>query len=371
MENTNGLIQQYDNLKRKCCDKQTSEWKSLHDTESQNDNEWLKISHVWGEHYVEMMEKLTKISKANKTGRKMVIDKVLSERLKMFRKMIQVSKLDPTNTGHMLSDYFQEKQVDDNGDMWWLNEGIPHEDYELPSMLALLGPGVIQSEDVRSWDWPDAQEHELITASNELVTVYIGAAVTAIGHFNPAGVNSEVLMGFNNLNCVVFELNSACTFIARRCFYGCHALRDVNFPESLSFIDSAAFGNTGLVTVDLPSSVDGIRNSAFKGCSKMKTLTLRYNEDLVVEEKAFQDCTELSVVNLIGGSPEQWKDAFMTSSNIFDGCPKLEALRKSYKQPTVVDYLVNARLLEIGAWEDAKNTELPSGGFIEGTFNQY
>jgi len=369
MANDHTLIQQYNNLKRKCCDRQATEWEKM---ESENGNEWLKISHGWGEHYVQMMEKLAEISEANTTERKVVIDKVLTERLKMFKKMIQVSKLNPDSDGYLLSDFFQEKRVDANGSRWWLNEDIPHEDYELPSMLALLGPGVIYSRDVRSWDWPGARAHELISASNELVTVYIGSDVTAIGysHRYTEGERDEVFMGFNNLNCVVFELNSKCKTIARRAFYNCPSLRDVNFPDHLRRIDSEAFRNTGLVTVDLPRSVDWVDKSAFKGCSKMKTLTMRYNTNLMINLKAFNDCTELSIVNLIGGTPELWKRSFSASADIFAGCTKLEALRKAYNQPSIVDYLVNARKLEIGAWEGRGNRQIPGGGFFEGTFNR-
>jgi hypothetical protein len=332
--------------------------------DSGNGDEWLRISHAWGEHYVEMLTKLTEISEANKTGRKVVIDKVLLERLKMFRKMIQVAGL--YNNGHILSDFFQEKRSDNIGVMWWLNEDIPQEDYELPSMMALLGPGVIFPIDVRSWDWPDAHEHELISASDNLMTVYIGSDVTAIGNSE----TNEVFTDFNNLNCVMFELNSKCTWIARRAFYNCPSLRDVNFPESLRLIDHEAFRNTGLVTVDLPSNVDGIGNSAFKGCSSMKTLTMRYNDDLTVNNDAFQDCSELSIVNLLGGSPEQWKESFMTSDDIFAGCTKLEALRDAYKQPSIIDYLVHARVLETSKWEGLIERQLPGGEFVDYTFKR-
>ena len=75
-------------------------------------------------------------------------------------------------------------------------------------------------------------------------------------------------------------LNSGLTEIGTRAFENCTSLEEILFPSSLKTIGAGAFYNSGLKSVELPTSLQdaedkrGIGYSAFNSCTKLETVKI-------------------------------------------------------------------------------------------------
>lgn len=116
-------------------------------------------------------------------------------------------------------------------------------------------------------------------------------------------------------------------------FYGCEALRDINFPETLLSIGNNAFvdcrsltevslpvnlvslgelvfwGCSGLVKVNLPNGLTKIAGGLFNSCTSLAQITLPENVT-EIEAGAFSGCSTLSEVNIPIGVTEIKESTF-------------------------------------------------------------
>lgn len=116
-------------------------------------------------------------------------------------------------------------------------------------------------------------------------------------------------------------------------FYGCEALRSINFPETLLSIGNNAFvdcrsltevslpvnlvslgelvfwGCSGLVKVDLPNGLTKIAAGLFNSCASLAQITLPENVT-EIEAGAFSGCSALSEVNIPIGVTEIKESTF-------------------------------------------------------------
>lgn len=77
------------------------------------------------------------------------------------------------------------------------------------------------------------------------------------------GLQRVEVEAFSYTNVEKISLPSTIYYIGSRCFYGCHNLRSVDFPQSLKYINNSAFEDCMLTTVSLPENVK-IGSSAFQ-----------------------------------------------------------------------------------------------------------
>ena len=124
------------------------------------------------------------------------------------------------------------------------------------------------------------------------------------------------------------------TYIARETFNGCTALQSVTLPEgiitigisafsdcksltqitlpdSLEQLAESAFSNSGLQQITIPDKVTKINESVFANCSKLETVVVGKNVELILSN-AFANCTSLKEVRFTGKYP--FKDY---STNVF------------------------------------------------------
>lgn len=71
-----------------------------------------------------------------------------------------------------------------------------------------------------------------------------------------------------------YEVREGCEKIADRAFDSVSDLRSVTLPHTLRYIGRLAFAKTGLLQVELPSSVRQVEEKAFYGCSKLERCTV-------------------------------------------------------------------------------------------------
>lgn len=127
-------------------------------------------------------------------------------------------------------------------------------------------------------------------------------------------------------------------------FYGCHQLKSVRLPESISSMDTDSFFNgcrslgavklpkgtefagvnmclgcTSLTSVELPVTVTAIRNNAFDGCTALPRLNLPKALETISFE-AFRNCSSLEEIIL--------PDAVTTiKARAFEGCSNLKEVQ--------------------------------------------
>jgi hypothetical protein len=116
------------------------------------------------------------------------------------------------------------------------------------------------------------------------------------------------------------------TSIGNSAFYGCSSLRTISLPEGLTSIGQFAFyGCRSLTTVSLPAGLTSIGQSAFSGCSSLTSITLPVSLTSI-GDFAFIGCSSLTTVSL---------PASLTSigSYAFSGCISLSSITVASPQP--------------------------------------
>ena len=85
--------------------------------------------------------------------------------------------------------------------------------------------------------------------------------------------------------------------IGENAFKGCTSLEKIILSPIFAHISSGSFKNcTSLTKIDLPDSVDySIRNCAFEGCEKLKTIKIS-DKVIIIEASAFSFCRGLESV---------------------------------------------------------------------------
>ena len=105
----------------------------------------------------------------------------------------------------------------------------------------------------------------------ELTSVSIPSRVTSIG--------SSVFYGCSGLTSI--EIPSSVTSIGEYAFYNCSSLTSIEIPSSVTSIGERAFNNCrGLTSVEIPSSVTSIGEFAFHGCSGLTRVEITSVESI-------------------------------------------------------------------------------------------
>lgn len=97
-----------------------------------------------------------------------------------------------------------------------------------------------------------------------------------------------------------FDFNGAyrLTTINSSLFLRDTALKNIDIPYGVRWINSSAFNSSGLTSIKIPNSVTSIGLSAFAGCKSMKKIDFEAggNGTLTLDRYAFANCTALNEV---------------------------------------------------------------------------
>ncbi len=157
----------------------------------------------------------------------------------------------------------------------------------------------------------------------------IGANVTSIGEYAfygdtkltavtiPQNVTSIGQYAFSN--CVNL---SNFTFTGNVSSIGTNALNtgcniDVTFTDDVTYIGSSMFsGNTTLRSINLPSTLKTINDSAFSGCTGLTNVTILQNSVITIGSNAFNGCTNLVNITIPEGVVNINSSAFYNCKNL-------------------------------------------------------
>ena len=120
------------------------------------------------------------------------------------------------------------------------------------------------------------------------------------------------------------EINIPCTVksIGNSAFYGCSNLKTVQLNEGLQIINNKAFAETPIEQIIIPNSVTSIKgaksyayreDAAFYNCTSLKTVVIGTGITSL-EQYVFYSCTYITQVNYTG-SEEQWNIVNIQTGN--------------------------------------------------------
>lgn len=105
-------------------------------------------------------------------------------------------------------------------------------------------------------------------------------------------------------------------FLAAGIFKGCVKLKNVRFPQEMTYIDYSAFeGCHSLEHINLPPHLTTIGSSAFKDCINMKEINFPPTLD-IIWDWAFQNCKSLSKVILPNTLNDLLREVFLDCTGI-------------------------------------------------------
>jgi len=149
----------------------------------------------------------------------------------------------------------------------------------------------------------------IVEPSDFPVTVSIPDTVTEIGGgaFQGCPLESVVIPGsvitigdyafYACLSLNKVELTSGLTYINTNAFAKCTAISSISIPNTVEFIGSGAFRETGITEVSLPDSVTELGSFAFAYCYELQSAVLSRNMK-TVPKCAFEQCDELANVTI-------------------------------------------------------------------------
>ena len=82
-----------------------------------------------------------------------------------------------------------------------------------------------------------------------------------------------------------------------KAFYGCSALREINFPDGLYEIGGWSLAHTSVTEAELPDSVTKLGYGAFYGCNKLTRVVLSPSV-VRLDENTFSNCARLKSVTI-------------------------------------------------------------------------
>ena len=118
--------------------------------------------------------------------------------------------------------------------------------------------------------------------------------------------------------CAISKINlpNSVTGIEEGAFKSCTRLTDINIPNSVTSIGGGAFsGCTSLTDINIPNSVTSIERGAFSGCTSLTDINIP-NSVTSIGEQAFSGCTSLTDINI----PDAVKSI---EPETFSGCTRL------------------------------------------------
>ena len=183
------------------------------------------------------------------------------------------------------------------------------------------------------------------------------------------------------------EIPASVETIEAAAFSGCSSLKTVTFEKgsNLKTIGEAAFygffGRCPITSIEIPASVETIEQEAFKGCSKLATVTFEKGSQLKSigggkSLGAFMDCTALTSIEIPASVETIEATAFIGCSSLetvtFEKGSQLQTIGGGYdsnndriygafcqlKKLTTVDMSECTRVNEIGAFAFYRDSEL-------------
>ena len=118
--------------------------------------------------------------------------------------------------------------------------------------------------------------------------------------------------------CAISKINlpNSVTGIEEGAFKSCTRLTDINIPNSVTSIGGGAFsGCTSLTDINIPNSVTSIERSTFYSCTGLTSINIP-GSVTTIGSNAFYDCTSLTDINIPNSVTSIGEQAFYNCDNL-------------------------------------------------------
>jgi hypothetical protein len=135
---------------------------------------------------------------------------------------------------------------------------------------------------------------DYLSFSNSLITkIFIPKHVTKITDYS--------FIYAQNLQTITFDYNSELKYIGEL-FYNTPLLKKIILPNNIREIGYGAFSGSSFTNIVLNKKLEKIGKSAFLKMSLLKEITIPASVK-IIDNEAFRDCSQLSLVRFLGGKP--------------------------------------------------------------------
>ena len=120
--------------------------------------------------------------------------------------------------------------------------------------------------------------------------------------------------------CAISKINlpNSVTGIEEGAFKSCTRLTDINIPNSVTSIGPETFKScTSLTDINIPNSVTSIGERAFSGCTSLTDINIP-NSVTSIEWATFENCTGLTSINIPGSVTTIGSNAFYDCTSLTD-----------------------------------------------------
>ena len=120
--------------------------------------------------------------------------------------------------------------------------------------------------------------------------------------------------------CAISKINlpNSVTGIEEGAFKSCTRLTDINIPNSVTSIGPETFKScTSLTDINIPNSVTSIGERAFSGCTRLTDINIP-NSVTSIERSTFYSCTGLTSINIPGSVTTIGSNAFYDCTSLTD-----------------------------------------------------
>jgi len=123
---------------------------------------------------------------------------------------------------------------------------------------------------------------------NELTSITVNASNNI--YASPEGCNAIIEKATKRLitGCKTTTIPNTVECIAKSAFNSIKDLTSITIPGSVSIIDSLAFNNTGLASIEIPSSVRSIAYRAFHYCDNLKSISSKIQMPFGIPDDVFE-----------------------------------------------------------------------------------
>ena len=120
--------------------------------------------------------------------------------------------------------------------------------------------------------------------------------------------------------CAISKINlpNSVTGIEEGAFKSCTRLTDINIPNSVTSIEWATFTNcTSLTDINIPDAVKSIEPETFSGCTRLTDINIP-NSVTSIGYEAFYNCTRLTDINIPNSVTSIERSTFYSCTSLTD-----------------------------------------------------
>ena len=252
-----------------------------------------------------------------------------------------------------------------NEDIVYIEEDRPEEPEptpaDVPELTETSGPSGLSSK----WEWNE---------TNKTLTFRGKGTISIANDYKKYDKKTEHIVIEDGITRIYASTGVIIYEAISGAFYGFSELKDIQLPNTLTYIGKLSFYETPLTKIELPEGLEEIDDCAFSHCVNLEDVTFPKSLNRI-GDSAFNNCSKLKSINLhegmsIGGA------AFSSCKSLKEIIipKKVKFLRTVYgvqgmsRQPATFDSCTGLEkiIIEDGSWlGDSWNNEFTKDGVAD------